>query len=407
MRNYHGTGSALPTMDSGQLYYICKYKNMLVRNGLFFFCLFIFSSLGLHAQDSTNNSAPKISKSVLQHDTAIRRSAPPKKRPAADTGRAAVKPRTDSHAVSTTVVPKPAVAAPKPAPAATQPVTASKQMAAAPRIADTSKAAGTDTLLQRPKIPLHQETAFDVFMRKLATTNMYLRPNKPHYFDLNVVRPYKNYDWLVYLVGGVVALLGIIRLAYLKYFSDLFRAFLNPTLSQRQLKDQLSQSPFPNFLLNAFFSISLGVYLYLLMYRQQYIFNADAWLLIPGLVLLVALIYGVKHIVLRFCGWLFGNNDLADAYIFILNLINKVLGILLVPFLVILAFCQPEIARAFLYISLFFIVLMVGYRYVRAYSVVKQYLSFSRLHFFLYLCAFEVAPVLLLTKVLLIWLTGN
>jgi len=403
---------------------------MLVRNGLFFFCLFIFSSLGSHAQDSTNNSAPKNNSSV-QQDTAIRRTAAPKKKPAADSARAVLKPRADSHAVQpatavpkptattpapTATTPKPAAAAPasavttpKPAPAVTQrpAAMAPKQTTVASGPADTPATAATDTLLQQAKVPLHQETAFDVFMRNLATTNIYLRPNKPRYFDLNMVRPFKDLDWLVYLVGGVVALLGIIRLTYLKYFSDLFRAFLNPTLSQRQLKDQLSQSPFPNFLLNAFFSVSLGVYLYLLMYRQQYIFNADAWLLIPGLILLVALIYGVKHVVLRFCGWLFGNNDLADAYIFILNLINKVLGILLVPFLVILAFCEPEIARAFLYISLFFIVLMIGYRYVRSYSVVKQYLSFSRLHFFLYLCAFEVAPVLLLTKVLLIWLTGN
>jgi len=352
---------------------------MLVRNGLFLLWLFIFSSLGLYAQDSTNNSAPKVSS--VQQDTAKRRPAAPKKKPVADTGRVAVKPRPDNNAVTTT--------------------------AAVPKPADTAKTAATDTLLQQPKVPLHQETAYDIFMRNLAAKNMYLHPGKPRYFDLNVVRPYKDLDWLVYLIGGVILLLGVIRLAYLKYFSDLFRAFLNPTLSQRQLKDQLSQSPFPNFLLNAFFSVSLGVYLYLLMYRQQYIFNADAWLLIPGLILLVALIYGIKHVVLRFCGWLFGNNDLADAYIFILNLINKVLGILLVPFLVILAFCQPEIARAFLYISLFFIVLLIGYRYVRSYSVIKQYLSFSRLHFFLYLCAFEVAPVLLLTKVLLIWLTGN
>lgn len=352
---------------------------MLVRNGLFLLWLFIFSSLGLYAQDSTNNSAPKVSS--VQQDTAKRRPATPKKKPVADTGRVAVKPRTDNHALTTT--------------------------AAVSKPTDTAKTAAADTLLQQPKVPLHQETAYDIFMRNLAATNKYLHPGKPRYFDLNVVRPFKDLDWLVYLIGGVVLLLGVIRLAYLKYFSDLFRAFLNPTLSQRQLKDQLSQSPFPNFLLNAFFAVSLGVYLYLLMYRQQYIFNADAWLLIPGLILLVALIYGIKHVVLRFCGWLFGNNDLADAYIFILNLINKVLGILLVPFLVILAFCQPNIARAFLYISLFFIVLLIGYRYVRSYSVIKQYLSFSRLHFFLYLCAFEVAPVLLLTKVLLIWLTGN
>ncbi|MVT42661.1 DUF4271 domain-containing protein [Chitinophaga oryziterrae] len=269
-----------------------------------------------------------------------------------------------------------------------------------------------DSLLQTPADSVTvvgpKVSEYDVYMKELVAKNVFLKVNKPRRLDVNPLRHYRDLDWLVYTMGGIVLLLGIIRLSYLKYFTDLFRAFLNPTLSQRQLKDQLSQSPFPNFLLNAFFVISLALYIYLLMFRQQYITNtSNAWMVIPGLIVLVAIVYSVKYVMLRFCGWLFGSIELADSYIFILYLINKVLGILLVPFLVILAFCQPDVARAFLYISIFFIVLLVAYRYIRSYSVVKQYLSFSRLHFFLYLCAFEVAPVLIITKVLLVWLTGS
>ncbi|MCW3462687.1 DUF4271 domain-containing protein [Chitinophaga nivalis] len=272
--------------------------------------------------------------------------------------------------------------------------------------------AGADTSLLRkdsvavPKVK--PVSAYDVYMKKLAAENMFLKPGRPTFYDNNPLRTRRDMDWLAYLIGGVLLVLSVIRLSYLKYFSDLFRAFLNPTLSQRQLKDQLSQSPFPNMLLNIFFALSLGVYLYLVLYRNQVFPQAEPWLLIPGLVALVAVVYGTKYVMLRFCGWLFGNVELADAYIFILYLINKILGVLLVPFLIVMAFCRPNIAIGALYISIFFIVLLVVYRYIRSYSLVKQYLSFSKLHFFLYLCAFEVAPVLILTKVLLnIWLTGN
>ncbi|MFY0252796.1 DUF4271 domain-containing protein [Chitinophaga sp. 30R24] len=273
--------------------------------------------------------------------------------------------------------------------------------------ADTSRhKADSLAVAAMPKIK--PVTDYDLYMKKLLQENMFLKPGRPRFVDINPARPFRNMDWLIYLVAGVVLLLSIIRLSYRKYFSDLFRAFFNPTLSQRQLKDQLSQSPFPNMLLNVFFAIALGVYLYLVLYRQQVFPQAEPWLLIPGLVVLVAVAYSFKYTMLRFCGWLFGNSELADAYVFILYLINKVLGVLLVPFVVIIAFCKPEIARTFLYISLFFIALLVIYRYIRSYSLVKQYLSFSKLHFFLYLCAFEVAPVLILTKVLQnIWLTGN
>ncbi|SCC01401.1 protein of unknown function [Chitinophaga costaii] len=254
--------------------------------------------------------------------------------------------------------------------------------------------------------PSASSLAYDSLMHALRSSNLLLNEPKPHYYDMNPLRNYHNMDWLVYIMLVVTLILGIIRMVYQKYFTDLFRAFTNPTLSQRQLKDQLSQSPFPNFLLNIFFAISLGVYLFLVMYRQQYISGYNPLMLIPALILLVAVIYFIKYVVLRLCGWLFGNEELVDAYIFILYLVNKVAGVVLLPFLVILAFCSPPIAKFFLYISIIFIVLLIVYRYIRSYSLVKQYLSFSKLHFFLYLCAFEVAPVLILTKVLLKLVNG-
>ncbi|WP_295126761.1 DUF4271 domain-containing protein [uncultured Chitinophaga sp.] len=248
-------------------------------------------------------------------------------------------------------------------------------------------------------VPVHH---FDTLMAGLAERNALLSKKiDPPFYDINPVRPDQQDDWLIYTVAGVLLLLGVIRAAYVKYFSDLFRAFFNPTLSQRQLKDQLSQSPFPNFLLNVFFVISLGLYLYLLMKRLDYPVGENAWILIPALIALVGIVYFVKYVVLRFCGWLFGIADLIDAYVFVLYLINKVLGILLAPFLVLLAFGKTELGMAMLYISLFSIVLLVVYRYIRSYTLVKQYLSFSKLHFFLYLCAFEVVPVLIITKALL------
>ncbi|HEY0611670.1 MAG TPA: DUF4271 domain-containing protein, partial [Chitinophaga sp.] len=260
-----------------------------MRNGLLLLFILIFSGLQLFGQsDSAGNSASQVNSTVK--DT-VKRKAPVKKKPVTDSARLAAAPKPGQAGIAPGVKPKPVAA-------------------------DTSKAVA-DTTLQQPPVTLHQETPYDIFLRSLAGKNMFLHANKPRYYDLNVLRPYKDLDWLVYLVTGIVLLLGIIRMAYLKYFSDLFRAFLNPTLSQRQLKDQLSQSPFPNFLLNAFFVVSVGVYLYLLMYRKQYIFNADGWLLIPGLIMLVAVIYVTKYLVLRFCGWLFGNTELADAYIFI------------------------------------------------------------------------------------------
>lgn len=365
----------------------------LVRNWLLL--LFIFSYLPILAQTTdTAVKAPVVKKKPAVAHTAAD-SAHPKTVPPAPVKKDAA--RTAKAGNDSTVK--------------TVKVKRDSTRAAAPAAAHVRK----DTTLQKAdRLALAAApqakpvSAYDQYLKKISRENVFLAPGKPRFVDANPLRPYRNMDWLIYLMAGVLLLLSVIRLSYRKYFADLFRAFFNPTLSQRQLKDQLSQSPFPNMLLNIFFAIALGLYFYLVLYRQQVFPQAEPWLLIPGLIILVAVVYGSKYVMLRFFGWLFGNTELADAYIFILYLINKILGVLLAPFLVILAFCKPEIARTSFYISIFFIVLLIIYRYIRSYSLVRQYLSFSKLHFFLYLCAFEVAPVLILTKVLQnFWLTGN
>lgn len=250
-------------------------------------------------------------------------------------------------------------------------------------------------------------TGYDQYVSALLSGNPFFKGTDKAVYDLNPVRKYQSRDALFYLIFGLLLILAVIRLVFYKYFSDLFRAFSNPTLSQRQLRDQLSQTPFPALLLNIFFAISLGLYLFLLLRDSNFITDYNIYLLIPSFVALVGAIYFTKYATLRLSGWLFGASDLTDAYIYILYLINKVLGIVLVPFLVILAFCGPALVSIGYYISIIIIVLFIVYRYIRAYGLIKTYISFSRVHFFLYLCAFEIVPVLILGKVVLVWLNGN
>ncbi|GAA4301120.1 hypothetical protein GCM10023143_02640 [Compostibacter hankyongensis] len=254
-----------------------------------------------------------------------------------------------------------------------------------------------------PETPL----SYRGFLQQALDSNAVFSGGKHAVLMLDKVRPRRSASGLFYIVTGVFLLLGIIRLAFGKYFSDLFRAFLNPTLSQRQLKDQLSQTPFPAFLLNIFFSVSLGVYLFLILQLYDYIEVERPLYLVPVFIVLVAAIYLIKYLFLRLSGWLFGLPELLDGYIFTIYLVHKVLGVILLPFLLLLAFGGPELARSALYISLCLIVLLVGYRYLRIYNGLHNHIYFSKFHFFLYLCAFEIAPVLIVGKGVLIWLNGT
>ena len=62
---------------------------------------------------------------------------------------------------------------------------------------------------------------------------------------------------------------------------------------------------------------------------------------------LLAAIYLVKFVVLKFIGWVFSISRATDIYIFIVFLVNKMLGIFLLPFLIVIIFSGQECARSF------------------------------------------------------------
>jgi hypothetical protein len=50
------------------------------------------------------------------------------------------------------------------------------------------------------------------------------------------------------------------------------------------------------------------------------------------------LVYLVKYLFLLFTGWVFNSQEATGSYVFVVFLVNKVMGVLLIPFLLIFAF---------------------------------------------------------------------
>ncbi|MDQ6814307.1 MAG: DUF4271 domain-containing protein, partial [Bacteroidota bacterium] len=111
-----------------------------------------------------------------------------------------------------------------------------------------------------------------------------------------------------------------------------------------------------------------------------------------------------KYIFLSFAGWVFNVKEAVDTYIFAIYLVNKIMGIVLVPFTLILAFSRPDIKNISVTISISLILLLFLYRYMVSYVPVRREIKVSSLHFLFYIFAFEVTPLLLIYKTLMLYL---
>lgn len=208
---------------------------------------------------------------------------------------------------------------------------------------------------------------------------------------------------MFYFLCALLFYLGFIRVAFLKYIDNLKTLFLRITMRQQQIRDQVLQSPLPSLMLNILFVISAGTFMSIVVDYYNIVPGVNRWLLLFYCCVVIATIYLGKFILLKMIGWMFNIRSAADTYIFIVFLVNKMLGIYLLPALLLMAFAKPPFLTVLITLTYFFIVLLFIYRFIIAYRPVRNEIKLSRFHFFIYLCAFEIAPLLLIYKVLLIF----
>ncbi len=205
-----------------------------------------------------------------------------------------------------------------------------------------------------------------------------------------------------YLLLLLCLILGAIRFSDPHYFGVLLRSFRNPSGS-RHFKEQIQSAAVSNFLMNLFFGIVAGAYIYYagrlldVGPRNTYESKSMLLLLVGGMLL----IYLVKYFVIRFSGWAFRVEAITEQYLFNVFLINKVIGIVLLPFTILLAFAAPQWVEPVAIVSLIAVALLLINRYTRSWAVFGSFFQYSRFHFFTYLCASEILPMAILVKMLL------
>ncbi len=227
----------------------------------------------------------------------------------------------------------------------------------------------------------------------------YLPFGKPPVFMISKEKLPEGKDELFYLLTGLIFLIALIKLLFPKYFQNLFLLSFQTSFRQRQTREQLLQDNLASLMMNILFFISGGIYIGLIAQNSGYS-NISFWELLLFCSLILSMIYAVKFLFLRFSGWVFNVKAASNTYIFIVFMINKIIGIFLVPFLLILAFSSQAIVQTAIVISLISVGILLLYRYLISLGTIRQDLKVNALHFFLYLCAVEILPLLLIYKVL-------
>ncbi|HEU0065100.1 MAG TPA: DUF4271 domain-containing protein [Flavisolibacter sp.] len=257
-----------------------------------------------------------------------------------------------------------------------------------------------DTSVKKSVYTLPSFSFFDTHSDSfLFTQHPYFSFTNPIHYSITV-KQWQGKELIFYTLIGLLIFFSLIKNGSSRYMMDLFQTFFRTSPRQRQLRDQLVQSPLPSLLLNIFFLLSAGMFLALLLQYFRLGIQFNFWLLFLYCFLGLIAIYAVKYISLKFFGWIFQISSIVDTYIFIVFSTNKVIGIFLLPFLVILSFTDGLFNQVAITLGITMVCILYVYRYFLSYVSVQHQLKISFFHFALYFTAFEIAPLLLINKLL-------
>jgi hypothetical protein len=214
----------------------------------------------------------------------------------------------------------------------------------------------------------------------------------------------KSYDVMFYVLIVMLFYFALVKLFFGKYLANLLTLFFRASMRQQQLREQVLQSPFPSLLLNVMFVITGGLYGAFLIRFYRFGNPDDFWIYFMYCAVLLAILYLLKYLMIRMTGWIFNISRTAETYLFVVFMTNKIIGIFLLPFLVLISFSGPLMSEIAITISIIMTGVFYVYRFLGSFSILHKEIKISGLHFILYLCAFEIAPLLLIYKVLLNYL---
>jgi hypothetical protein len=149
-----------------------------------------------------------------------------------------------------------------------------------------------------------------------------------------------------------------------------------------------------------YFLMIAGLFLFLTI---QYFGMDRGWGSLTGWAfssLVVAAALGVKLVIIHVLGRIYGLRPEVSRYTFVLMVFAIVVGLFLFPLNLLISYSPPAWTPVILAAGATLLVLIYLLHLLRGTFIANRYLSGRPLHFLLYLCTIEIAPILLVYRYL-------
>ena len=207
--------------------------------------------------------------------------------------------------------------------------------------------------------------------------------------------PSKSFIYWAVLIGLI--LLTLARMSDKKLFKKVFKSIFNENILKQEFRGGASLT-LEYIILYLVYFINGGIFLLLVW---NFFFDGEISFRNFGLCSLLLLgVYSIRHLTMNLLGTIFPLKKEATLYSFTIQIFNAFIGVCLIPINLFLAFGPERMTKIVLLIGFGLICILLIIRIVRGLTISLTFIFDRLILFFVYLCALEIAPILVLVKLM-------
>jgi len=207
---------------------------------------------------------------------------------------------------------------------------------------------------------------------------------------------YRRFLFVSILVMFII--LTLIVTIFRILIEKIWKAFVRDNMLHQLHREQSSGLALAYIILYLFFFINAGLFAFL---TARYFGIPLSATNLYSLLLCVGGLAGffvARHFVLWLIGFVFPVGKEVATYQFTIMIFNIVIGLLLVPIVLFIAYAPESTTKIVVYGALGLLGLIYLFLGLRGLFIANRFLVENKFHFLLYLCAVEIAPILVILK---------
>lgn len=207
-------------------------------------------------------------------------------------------------------------------------------------------------------------------------------------------------EWMVIVFLILLFVLAWVRKEYPKRYGRLIKSFVSQQSMFQVMREELVYSHRASISLTFVFVLSTSMFLTLagIFFGYSWAITQEKYMQFLIWVGVIVGIYLARWIFSALTAVLLQDNIYIRTHLFLISIVNKVIGLVLLPLSILAAYLSVDIGKKMIYIGIFIWGIVMIYRLLKEFVLSREY-KIPYLYFILYLCAFEISPMIIALKV--------